>query len=201
MGYDEQIKELREKISGIDNEMVTLFERRMKVIDEVAILKKQYGKDVLDAKREDEIIEQVISMLEDKNLSDATAGVLPGDDGHKQEGPAAGDAVRKNRVLSNFRMLKNAKAAYLGIKGSYSYIVAQQSFDESSKLINYPSFEAILEALKNDEVDYAMLPAENTQTGSVTPAIDALARYGYYIVGEKLLPVSHTTCWELRALP
>ena len=93
--------------------------------------------------------------------------------------------------IIKFSDVKGAKVAYLGIKGSYSFIAARQSFDSSAELKNYPSFEAILEALKNDEVDYAMLPAENTQTGSVTPAIDALARYGYYIVGEKLLKVSH----------
>ncbi len=190
MGYDEQIGVLRERVSEVDSQMVELFEKRMKVVDEIAVLKKQYGKDVLDAKREDDVIEQAVSMLKDKNLSEATSEFFA----------ALMDISRKTQRQAmqfekpssiKFSEVKDAKVAYLGIKGSYSYIAAEQSFDKSAKLMNYPSFEAILEALKDDEVDYALLPAENTHTGSVTPAIDALARYGYYIVGEKLQPISH----------
>jgi chorismate mutase/prephenate dehydratase len=98
---------------------------------------------------------------------------------------------------TRFAALKNARVGYLGILGSYSHIAASESFEQGAALVNYQSFDAILEGLKNDEVDYAMLPAENTQTGSVALAIDALARYGYYIVGELLLPVAHC----LLALP
>ena len=190
MGYEEQISVLRERISEVDSQMVDLFEKRMKVVDEIAALKKQYGKDVLDAKREDDVIERAVSKLKDKNLSEATSEFFA----------AIMDISRKTQRQAmqfekpssiKFSEVKDAKVAYLGIKGSYSYIAAEQSFDKSAKLMNYPSFEAILEALKDDEVDYALLPAENTHTGSVTPAIDALARYGYYIVGEKLQPISH----------
>ena len=190
MGYEEQISVLRERVSEVDSQMVELFEKRMKVVDEIAVLKKQYGKDVLDAKREDYVIERAVSKLKDKNLSEATSEFFA----------ALMDISRKTQRQAmqfekpssiKFSEVKDAKVAYLGIKGSYSYIAAEQSFDKSAKLMNYPSFEAILEALKDDEVDYALLPAENTHTGSVTPAIDALARYGYYIVGEKLQPISH----------
>jgi chorismate mutase/prephenate dehydratase len=190
MGYEEQISVLRERVSEVDSQMVELFEKRMKVVDEIAVLKKQYGKDVLDAKREDDVIERAVSKLKDKNLSEATSEFFA----------AIMDISRKTQRQAmqfekpssiKFSEVKDAKVAYLGIKGSYSYIAAEQSFDKSAKLMNYPSFEAILEALKDDEVDYALLPAENTHTGSVTPAIDALARYGYYIVGEKLQPISH----------
>ncbi len=190
MGYDEQISVLRVKVNEIDDKLVELFEKRMKVIDDIAILKKQHGKDVLDAKREDRVIEKAVSRLKDKNLSDATSEFFAAlmDISRKTQRQAMQFEKPSNVKFSE---VKNAKVAYLGIKGSYSYIAAEQSFEKSAQLMNYPSFEEILEALKDNEVDYALLPAENTQTGSVTPAIDALARYGYYIVGEKLLPVSH----------
>lgn len=190
MGYDEKISVLRERISSVDKQLVSLFEERMKIVDDVASLKKQYGKDVLDAKREDAVIERAISQLKDKELSDAAAEFFHAlmDISKKNQRQAM---QFENPSLIKFSDVENARVAYLGIKGSYSYIASRQCFDESSELINYPNFEAILEALRKDEVDYAMLPAENTHTGSVTPAIDALARYGYYIVGEKLLPVSH----------
>ncbi|MBT3318752.1 MAG: bifunctional chorismate mutase/prephenate dehydratase [Clostridia bacterium] len=190
MGYDEQIKVLRERISDVDSQLVSLYEQRMKTIDDVAKLKQQFGKDVLDAKREDDVISRATSQLVDKNLSQAT----------KEFFRAIMDISKKNQrkllmdaspVKSRFAEIKNARVGYLGILGSYSHIATSESFDDSAVLKNYQSFDAILEGLKNDEVDYAMLPTENTQTGSVASAIDALARYGYYIVGEKMLPVAH----------
>ncbi len=72
MGYDEQIEVLRERISEVDSKLVSLFEQRMKTVDDVAKLKQEYGKDVLDSKREDDVIMRAISQLTDKNLSQAT---------------------------------------------------------------------------------------------------------------------------------
>jgi len=190
MGYDTEIAKLREGISSIDKQLVSLFEQRMKIVEDVGALKKSYGKDVLDAKREDAVIERAIAQLKNKDLSEAAAEFFH----------ALMDISKKNQrqnmqfekpSLVKFSDVKNARVAYLGIKGSYSYIAAQQSFDITSEFKNYPNFDSILDALRKDEVDYAMIPAENTNTGSVTPAIDVLARYGYYIVGEKLQPVSH----------
>ncbi len=190
MGYDEQIKALRAKISDVDLSMVSLFEQRMKTTDEVAKLKQQYGKNVLDAKREEDVILRATEQLTDKSLSQAT----------KEFFRAIMDISKKNQrkllefaqpSKTRFADVKNARVGYLGIVGSYSHIAATDSFTNDAVFVNYQSFDAILEGLKNDEVEYAMLPAENTQTGSVALAIDALARYGYYIVGEKLLPVAH----------
>ena len=190
MGYDEQIEILRERISEVDSQLVSLYEQRMKTVDDVAKLKREYGKDVLDTRREDDVILRATSQLNDKNLSQAT----------KEFFRAIMDISKKNqrKVLqdakpseSRFMQVKNTRVGYLGILGSYSHIATSASFDESAELINYKSFDAILEGMRNDEVDYAMLPAENSQTGSVASAVDALARYGYYIVGEKLMPVSH----------
>ena len=91
MGYEESISALREKISVVDKQMVALFEQRMKIIDEVAMLKKQYGKDVLDAKREDAVIEYAVSQLKDKNLGDAATELFH----------AIMDISKKNRASSN----------------------------------------------------------------------------------------------------
>ena len=46
--------------------------------------------------------------------------------------------------------------------------------------------------MKVGDISYAIVPSENTETGSVTAVVDLLAKYGYYIVAEKLLGVRNS---------
>ena len=49
----------------------------------------------------------------------------------------------------------------------------------------------MLEALEADEIDRAILPLENSTSGSVTPNYDLLARMNLAIVGEEIQEVDH----------
>lgn len=48
------IKELRDEIDGVDNELLKLFLRRMELSREIALWKKAEGKEILDPARERE---------------------------------------------------------------------------------------------------------------------------------------------------
>ena len=56
----------------------------------------------------------------------------------------------------------------------------------------YDTFEGIFVALQHGEIGLAILPAENTDTGSITAVADLLAKYGFYIVAEQLLSVTQS---------
>lgn len=188
MGYDEEIARLRQRIDGIDEKMTELFENRMDAVKEVAALKKEYGKPVLDERREKAVIDKALSRLRNMDYSAATASFFRSliDISKKSEqraiseaGPALSPAATGERV------------GYLGIPGSYSHTAATEAF-LGAELVSFNSFEAIFEGLKADEISLAILPAENTETGSITAVVDLLAKYGFYIVAEKLLKVSHS---------
>ena len=53
------LKEIRDQIDDIDSQLAHLFEKRMKLSKSVAEYKIQNGLPVLNAKREDEIVESV----------------------------------------------------------------------------------------------------------------------------------------------
>ena len=52
-------------------------------------------------------------------------------------------------------------------------------------------------ALENGEIDYGVLPIENSLTGSINDNYDLIRKYGFYIVGETAVNVSQC----LMALP
>ena len=64
------LEKQRTEIDAIDREVVSLFERRMQVVMEVARIKKENGMIIFDASREKEVIEKVQSYLTDEGLKE-----------------------------------------------------------------------------------------------------------------------------------
>ena len=58
------LEELRQEINQIDDDLVVLLEKRMKLVSQVAIYKQETGKAVLDAKREEVILGRVADHVE-----------------------------------------------------------------------------------------------------------------------------------------
>ncbi|WP_282925679.1 chorismate mutase [Helcococcus kunzii] len=62
------LEKQREKIDEIDKEIVRLFEERMKVVVEVAQIKKENNLEIFDSSRENLVIEKVQKYLENEKL-------------------------------------------------------------------------------------------------------------------------------------
>ncbi|MGT2911493.1 chorismate mutase [Streptococcus cameli] len=58
----------RKEIDRIDREIVALFEERTRVVEDVARVKLTNGMEVLDASREQQVIEKVQGYLKDASL-------------------------------------------------------------------------------------------------------------------------------------
>ncbi|RGI31991.1 prephenate dehydratase [Melissococcus sp. OM08-11BH] len=65
------------------------------------------------------------------------------------------------------------EVGYLGPKNSFTYKAASYYFDDSS-LQPYASITNCLNALKKNQVDYAVVPIENSLEGSVHTSMDGL---------------------------
>ncbi len=63
------MKEYRQRIDEIDDEMQKLFIERMKVVKQIAFEKKAKGLEVLNKERETEILTRLSEQLEDPILS------------------------------------------------------------------------------------------------------------------------------------
>ena len=82
------------------------------------------------------------------------------------------------------------KIGYQGVKGSFSEEAMISFFGENNKSLNYEKFEDVFISLKNDEIDYGILPFENSCTGAITAVYDLISKYGFYIVGEECIKIN-----------
>jgi len=89
---------------------------------------------------------------------------------------------------------KELRVGYQGSEGAYSELAAKQHFAGAGKplrCVGYHSFRQMLEALKAGELDYAVLPIENSIAGSINESYDLLAKMGLSLVGEEFQPIAH----------
>ncbi|KAJ5787456.1 hypothetical protein N7457_002446 [Penicillium paradoxum] len=89
------------------------------------------------------------------------------------------------------------RVAFLGPLGSFSHQAATESFGNlSADLVPHASFADAFLALQRKEIDYTVIPSENSTNGSVVLTLDLLAdREDSYkdvkVCGEYYLPIHH----------
>lgn len=83
------------------------------------------------------------------------------------------------------------KAAFLGEMGTFSHKACTQYFGTKMNAVPTPSFKSIFEKVKNKEVDFGVVPLENSLTGSIHENYDFLLDYDLKIVGEITLRIKH----------
>jgi len=89
---------------------------------------------------------------------------------------------------------KELVVSYQGIDGAYSHLAAMRHFGPRGGKVTfrgYPSFRAMMEAVRDGQADYGVLPIENTTAGSINDAYDLLAQMDLSIVGEEVQRVEH----------
>ena len=190
------LKECREKLDGIDREIVRLFEERMAVCGQVAEYKIETGKAVYDGEREKQKIAAVREMAEGDQNKEAVEelftqlmtmsrryqyGLLCA----RKKTPPLGfqevDGIRK----------KDVRVVFQGVEGAYSHAAVRMYFGEDADAYHVEKFEDTMKELGRGQADYAVLPIENSTAGFVITNYDLLSRYDNYIVGEIYVPVDH----------
>ena len=81
---------------------------------------------------------------------------------------------------------------YQGEPGAYSEEAAVGLFGEEVAAHGLPWFGDVFETLARGGADYAVLPIENSSTGSIRQVYDLLAQYDFSLVGEWQVKVEHS---------
>ena len=201
-----ELERYRQEIDRIDGELVRLFLERMAVTGKVGEFKQREGIPVLDAARERQVIAAKTALTDDPARKADVAALYEGimaisrrqqrhlvKEGSEDPGYAAyqADLARRREPVAAPRV------AYQGEPGCYSEEAAAGYFGPDVNSVGLPWFNDVFAALERGEADYAVLPVENSSTGSIRQVYDLLAQYRYYIVGEWQVPVEHC----LMALP
>jgi chorismate mutase/prephenate dehydratase len=83
------------------------------------------------------------------------------------------------------------RIGYLGPEGTWSHQAALSRFGDSVELVPYASFDHIFSAVERNEVNYGVIPLENSTHGSVVQAMDIFAHTHLRICAQVHQGVQH----------
>ena len=98
-------------------------------------------------------------------------------------------ADKSNRQITDIRSPQ--AIAFLGELGTFSHKACLQYFGERMDADPKPNFRSIFEAVKSGAAAYAVVPLENSLSGSIHENYDLLLEYDLQIVGELTLRIVH----------
>ncbi len=192
----EDLLKLRDEIDKIDNEIVSLYEKRMKIAEGVARFKIETGKKVFDREREVsklntlsakasseftrvgiiELFEHIMAVSRKKQYQLLTESGLV--------------EVPELEAVNDF-MVPNARIVFQGVEGAYSQQAMTEYFGKECDSFHVETWKDAMEAIQNGEADFAVLPIENSTAGIVSENYDLLVEYDNYIVGEQVIQIKH----------
>jgi chorismate mutase / prephenate dehydratase len=167
------LDDLRKQIDDLDGLIVNLIAERMKVTREIGQEKEQSGKAVEDKTREKIVLERVRRLAAAANLN-----------------PEEIEKVYQ-RIISASKEVQSSTIAFQGEVGAYSEEAAYQFFGDSARLKPCESLEEVFQTVENAEVQYGLVPVENSSEGSIPRTYDLLLDSSLKVSGETELRIVH----------
>ena len=178
----EELESARRAIDEIDGQMAALFEARMAQVARVAAYKQEYDIPVLDASREQQVIEQNTARIRD-------AALRP----YYQEFQQAAMAVSRQYQA---HALGRDTVAYQGVEGAFAHIALTRLFPQA-KAMACPTWGDVFDRVEQGSAAYGVLPFENSHAGDVAAVLDLCYARRLHIVEMYDLPVTQ----NLLAVP
>ena len=191
-----ELKDLRNELDNIDNQIVELFKRRMETVKMVSESKKDTGKAVKDRRREREILSRVTDLsgpeLESyTKVLFTTLMSLSRSYQHSLKDSGELAAQLKSAMDSTDAVFpRKAVVACQGIEGAYSQQACDKLFSLPS-IMYFTDFNGVFSAVEKGLCQYGVLPIENSTHGSVYETYDLMRRHSFYIVRSLRLKIDH----------
>lgn len=191
------LQECRREIDGIDDQLISLFARRMELAGQVAAVKAKSGKAILDPQREREKLLDITEKCPEQ-FRDYAAALYPLifelSRGYQSRLLGKESRLVKDilsAVDSTPRIFpQRAKVACQGVEGAYSQIACQRLF-RLPDISYFSSFDGVFSAIEQGLCRYGIIPLENSTAGSVNKVYDLMMKHSFKVVRSVRIKVDH----------
>lgn len=188
------LKITREKIDNVDKQIVALFQERMELAKDVAEYKMKVGKPVFDKEREQSKLAVLGGMgnteFNSRSIRELFAQIMSLSRKFQYGMLPKAVKMEEFRCIDRIPIDENTRVVYFGVQGTHTHQAMGEFFGDKVKACNAVTFREVMEMVQNGDVDYGILPIENSSTGGITDNYDLLMEYDNYIVGEHYLKIN-----------
>lgn len=165
------LDELRQKIDEINKLIVTNLDERARLAVEIGKMKAKDNQAIFDPSRQKNILKQVASLGDGSFPTDALQKVF---------------LEIMSACLSLERKLK---IGYFGGEASFTHMASLAEFGSSVEYLSHPTIQDIFLAVVKREIDYGVVPIENSTGGIVHYTLDMFMEYDVKIFSEVILQI------------
>lgn len=167
------LNDLRGKIDAVDREILRLLNERIALAGEVGRVKHAAGEEIFVPARE----EQVFRRLLENN-----------------PGPLSERGLRtiyREIISASIAVEKALKVAFLGPEATYTHQAALSRFGSSVDLLALSTIPDVFAAVEKSDVDYGVIPVENSTEGAVFHSLDMFVDSDLKIIAQTYAPIEH----------
>ncbi|MCG9893937.1 MAG: prephenate dehydratase [Fimbriimonadaceae bacterium] len=172
-GNDRNLDDIRRDIDAVDEELISLLNRRVELAREVGLLKGRTGGHFFIPEREHQIHDRLESagsdLLQPRHLKAIFREIIS----------AARDAERPLQI------------AYWGPPGTFSELAARTTFGSSAEFLPLASITEVFNAVEHHQADYGITPIENSIAGVVPETLDMFPTTNVKICAETFIEIHH----------
>lgn len=191
------LEELRTQLSDVDDQITDLYEKRMKICEDLGTCKIKNGYKTFDRQREKnkiaEVMGKVSSDFNKKGIGEVYELLLAISRKLQYKQLVEAGALGRLPFIGIDSLDKDtARVVFQGTEGAYSQAAMEHYFGKGCNSYHVHTFREAMEAIEEGAADYAVLPIENSTAGAVNEIYDLLVEFENYIVGEVIIPITHT---------
>ncbi|MFR1851936.1 MULTISPECIES: chorismate mutase [Clostridia] len=187
----ELLEDYRVEIDKIDREITQLLEKRMNVAKAISKYKIENNMQIFHPDREKMVIEKNKGYLENKEYEELVESFYD-NLMYLSRLVQQKEIYPENKIYTkpykNDR--ENLVVGYQGVAGSFGNEAMLKYFKNIKEAKSYEKFEEVFKAVESGEIEYGILPVENSSTGGIGTVEDLLKEYNLYIVGEECIKIS-----------
>jgi len=163
------------EIDQADADIIDLVNERAKLVVEVGNFKRQSDVPIYAPHREVAVLKKIETLSE---------GPMPN---RTLEG------IYRELMSGSFALEKPLRIGFLGPQGEHSHVAAVRQFGSSVTFDASQEIRGIFRQVVDQEIDYGLVPIENTSVGGINGTLDAFMEYhdSVSIYGEVKLQIHH----------
>lgn len=167
------VNQIRKELERLDRELVKLIADRARAAQKLGKLRQAANEPVYNPLEDQEIIRKAVEA---------------------NRGPLGNEAISTlfRQIIGLARgLVKPIRVGYLGPKYSYSHLAAIDRFGGGPELTPQATIKSVFEAVQAGQIDFGVVPIENSTDGRVVDTLDMFARIPTRITGEVQLRIHH----------
>mgnify|MGYP006284311057 FL=1 len=167
------IDDLRRRIDEVDVEIVRLLAERLKAARAIGEEKERVSLPVLDAAREDRVLEKVRHLAMEDDID-----------------PREVERIYE-QIIDSAKSVQRTTVAFQGEPGAFSEQAAIDFFGRAVSTNACASFDEVFASVAEERTRFGIVPVENSSEGSISRVYDLFLEHDVRVCGETALRIVH----------